>query len=102
MPAPAAYRSGTPRNQPRGAAGRVARWHTHLRGLATAIHEISGLEKSLGHLSQLLVGRKDTKNPFAFPNYDVLSRWIWNYLTPGVGFRWDQVGIGCWTVQSLL
>ncbi|MDH3555794.1 MAG: hypothetical protein OES18_08095 [Deltaproteobacteria bacterium] len=21
----------------------VARWHTHLRGLATAIHEISGL-----------------------------------------------------------
>ena len=24
-------------------AVRVARWHTHLRGLATAIHEISGL-----------------------------------------------------------
>ncbi len=23
--------------------GTVARWHTHLRGLATAIHEISGL-----------------------------------------------------------
>ena len=35
--------SGTPRNQSRGTAGRVARWHTHLRGLATAIHEISGL-----------------------------------------------------------
>ena len=36
---PATYRSGTPRN-PHPA---VARWHTHLRGLATAIHEISGL-----------------------------------------------------------
>ena len=24
-------------------AVRVARWHAHLRGLATAIHEISGL-----------------------------------------------------------
>ena len=41
--APATYRSGTPRNQSRGTAGRVARWHGHLRGLATAIHEISGL-----------------------------------------------------------
>ena len=39
----ATYRSGTPRNQSRGTAGRVARWHTHLCGLATAIHEISGL-----------------------------------------------------------
>ena len=25
--------------------GTVARWHTHLHGLATAIHETSGLEK---------------------------------------------------------
>ncbi|MEE8316983.1 MAG: hypothetical protein V3R70_10575 [Syntrophobacteria bacterium] len=25
-------------------AVRVARWHDHLRGLATVIHEISGLE----------------------------------------------------------
>jgi hypothetical protein len=24
--------------------GTVARWHAHLRGLATGIHEISGLE----------------------------------------------------------
>ena len=24
--------------------GTVARWHAHLRGLATAIHEISGLD----------------------------------------------------------
>ena len=36
-------RSGTPRNQSRGTAGRVARWPAHLHGLATAIHEISGL-----------------------------------------------------------
>ena len=34
---------GTPRNQSRGSAGRVARWHTHLRGLATAIRERFGL-----------------------------------------------------------
>ena len=39
MSAPATYHSGTPRNQ----HPAVARWHTHLRGLATAIHEISGL-----------------------------------------------------------
>ena len=31
---------GTPQNQ----HPVVARWHTHLRGLATAIHEISGLD----------------------------------------------------------
>ncbi len=31
---------GTPRNQ----HPAVARWHAHLRGLATAIHEISGLK----------------------------------------------------------
>ncbi|MEE8315867.1 MAG: hypothetical protein V3R70_04885 [Syntrophobacteria bacterium] len=37
--APATYRSGTPLNQ----HPAVARWHAHLRGLATAIHEISGL-----------------------------------------------------------
>jgi len=36
----ATYHSGTPRNQHLA----VARWHIHLRGLATAIHEISGLE----------------------------------------------------------
>ena len=40
VPAPATYRSGTPRNQPPA----VAREHAHLHGLATAIHEISGLE----------------------------------------------------------
>jgi hypothetical protein len=36
------YRSGTPRDQ----NPAVARWHAHLRGLATAIHEISGLAKT--------------------------------------------------------
>ena len=36
---PATYRSGTSRNQ----HSAVARWHIHLRGLATAIHETSGL-----------------------------------------------------------
>ena len=44
MSAPATYRLGTPRNQSRGTAGRVSRWPAHLRGLATAIHEISGLD----------------------------------------------------------
>ena len=37
---PATYRSGTPRHQ----HPAIARWHSHLRALATAIHEISGLE----------------------------------------------------------
>jgi hypothetical protein len=36
---PATYRSGTPRVQ----HPAVARWHAHLHGLATAIHETSGL-----------------------------------------------------------
>ena len=36
---PATYHTGTPRNQ----HPAVARWHAHLRGLATAIHEISRL-----------------------------------------------------------
>ncbi|MDH3558013.1 MAG: hypothetical protein WBF55_01425 [Syntrophobacteria bacterium] len=34
---------GTPRNQ----RPAVARWHAHLRDLATAIHEISGLAQQL-------------------------------------------------------
>jgi len=42
--APATYRSGTPRNQ----HPAVARWPDHLRGLATAIHEIYGLGCELG------------------------------------------------------
>jgi hypothetical protein len=45
MSVPATYRSGTPRTQSRGTAGRVARWHSHLRGLATAIHAISELDE---------------------------------------------------------
>jgi len=51
--APATYRSGTPRNQ----HPAVARWHAHLRGLATAIHEISGLAWVLGQLHITCQGR---------------------------------------------
>jgi hypothetical protein len=40
--APATYHPGTPRNQ----NPAVAWWHAHLPGLATAIHEISGLSGS--------------------------------------------------------
>ena len=39
MSYPATYRSGTPRIQ----HPAVARWHAHLHGLATPIHETSGL-----------------------------------------------------------
>jgi hypothetical protein len=39
---PLSYASGpTPRQR-----GKVARWHAHLRGLATSIHETSGLKKA--------------------------------------------------------
>jgi hypothetical protein len=41
MSVPATYRLGAPRNQ----LLAVARWHSHLRGLATAIHAISGLDE---------------------------------------------------------
>ena len=41
MSVPATYRSGTPRDQ----LLVVARWHSHLRGLATAIHAISELDE---------------------------------------------------------
>jgi hypothetical protein len=41
--------SGTPRNQ----HPAVARWHAHLRGLTTAIHEISGLGFGLALLATL-------------------------------------------------
>ena len=40
--APAAYRLGTPRDQ----NPAVARWHAYLHGLATAIHETSGLNEN--------------------------------------------------------
>ncbi|MDH3803637.1 MAG: hypothetical protein OEU80_16325, partial [Deltaproteobacteria bacterium] len=41
---------GTPRNQ----HPAVARWHAHLRGLATAIHEISGLGSlKINHLNHI-------------------------------------------------
>ena len=41
MSVPATYGSGTPRDQ----LLAVARWHSHLRGLATAIHAISELDE---------------------------------------------------------
>ena len=44
---PATCHSGTPRVQHPAAA----RWHPHLHGLATAIHEISGL---VHHMAQLV------------------------------------------------
>ena len=40
---PAMYRSGTPRVQ----YPAVSRWHAHLHGLVTAIHETSGLAAEL-------------------------------------------------------
>jgi hypothetical protein len=40
LSAPATYRSGAPRDQ----QPAVARWYAHLRGLATVIHETSGLD----------------------------------------------------------
>ena len=45
MSPPAAYRSGTPRDQ----HPAIARWHTHLHGLATLIHETSGLANDEGN-----------------------------------------------------
>ena len=60
MSDPATYRSGTPRIQ----HPAVARWHSHLRGLATAIHEISGLEgwhlPSAHARSAVVAGRRST------------------------------------------
>ena len=50
--APATYHLGTPRNQSRGT---VARLHAHLRGLATAIHEIFGLARTIHGSSKLFV-----------------------------------------------
>ena len=41
MSVPATYRLGAPRNQ----HPAIARWHAHLRGLATVIHAISELDE---------------------------------------------------------
>jgi hypothetical protein len=43
---PATYRSGTPRIQSRGTAGRLPGGTPRLHGLAAAIHETSGLRFS--------------------------------------------------------
>ena len=58
---PATYRSGTPRNQ----HPAVARWHAHLRGLATAIHEISGLAICFTFILATL-------HPFPYPTGRIL------------------------------
>ena len=80
MSAPTTYRSGTPRDQ----HPAVARWHVHLHGLATAIHEISGLpvrsdtftlirerptKKRQRHFSRcLLLSSLETLSIFAVPS----------------------------------
>jgi hypothetical protein len=55
---PATYRSGTETNP--AVRGTVARWHAHLRGLATEIHEISGL--AVGHRSVSFLGYNPPHN----------------------------------------
>jgi hypothetical protein len=51
MSAPVTYRSGTPRDQ----HPAVTRWQARLRGLATAIHETSGLAlESMGEAEVVL------------------------------------------------
>ena len=63
MSVPATYHSGTPWNQ----RPAVAKWHAHLRGLATAIHEIFGLTTDSG--SHELVSKFSVRIPqFAFRN----------------------------------
>jgi len=42
----------------------IARLHGHLRGLATAIHEISGLKLILANLDVHLYLMKDSNNVF--------------------------------------
>ena len=50
----ATYRSGTPRIQ----HPVVARWHDHLHGLATAIHETFGLESSIRSFGPTITWRE--------------------------------------------
>ena len=39
--------------------GTIARWHAHLPGLATAIHEISGLGHNSGAGTKLIPPKKE-------------------------------------------
>ena len=55
--------------------GTVARWHSHLRGLATAIHETSGLNKVV--FSYLLPFNRKTRHAKigrSRPSYRGLSK----------------------------
>jgi hypothetical protein len=47
--------------------GTVARWHAHLRGLATATHEISGLRVLTGNASILIVSMEILENINFYP-----------------------------------
>ena len=58
MSDPATYCASTPRIQ----LPAVAQWHSHLHGLATAIHETSGLVL-LGHVLGGIPRNKPQKNP---------------------------------------
>jgi hypothetical protein len=58
---PATYRSGAPRAQ----HPAVARWHAHLHGLATAIHELSGLAYTINWTFTL--SRKTAVPPLGQP-----------------------------------
>ena len=64
--APATYRSGTPRNQ----HPAVARWQAHLHGLATAIHETSGLTLSCrGSAKKFINPQKYVNSEYYSPTY---------------------------------
>ena len=52
---------------PRNHHPAVARWHTHLRGLATAIHEISGLgEYFLASMKRPVFPKRNCYNVFFY------------------------------------
>ena len=72
MSTPATYRSGTPRDQ----HPAIALWHDHLRGLATAIHETSGL----------VMDRRDRRN--------LLSHWKLCHNSPNPSFRTSAASRG--------
>src|SRR5210317_1829664 len=77
--------------------GTVARWHAHLRGLATAIHKISGLEQSPIIASIYLNGRTcDVAGPLGGEKNNQISEFFylsqspkWNAFFPCAyyGFR---------------
>ena len=78
--APATYHSGTPRNQ----HPAVARWHAHPYGLATAIHEISGLKGAwlwpAIHLRSPSIGFKPCRSWRRGKKFDHAGACIRSYL----------------------